>query len=527
MMNVPANSAPARSSALGPGTGQVSHGRLLAFIAAISGLAIIPLIFADATGTMISTWMESSTFNHGPMIPVLAAYLAWRRRDQLSGVQPRFEWIGLAAVAAALMVWLVGRLSATMIVQQFGLVLTLQAFVLCVLGRDVVRRLLFPLFYLIFAVPFGAELVPPLQDITAFFVVSLLRLVGIPVFIDGVFITTPAGNYLVAEACAGLRYLISTIALGLVFANLTFHSWQRRAIFIALTLTVPIIANGIRAFLIVLIAYLSNNEIAVGIDHIIYGWVFFSLVTFLLFAAGYAMREPLEEFSVPPLRRRQPASRTAPIAAAVAAVALAAGASFYADRAVARTASLDPGIHAPDMPGFSRILMSVEGWRPRFMGADRQIDQVYEKAGRRVDLNIGLYARERQGAKAVTVHHDFESEPVWKSGETAAIEVDLPGRTLSAMSLRLSAPGRYRLIWYWYWVDGEFTGSPYAAKLLQMKALLTGGNPAAAIIAVSAEYPPSLGEPASLLRDMMAALPILGTTLEQATRGERLAGRTQ
>ena len=147
------------------------------------------------------------------MIPALAVYLAWRRRAWLADLELRFEWAGLALLVLALLVWLAGRLSATMVLQQFGLVFTMQAFVFCVLGRHVVYAFLFPLFYLIFAVPFGAELVPPLQDITAFFVVSLLRLVGIPVFIDGVFISTPAGNYLVAEACAGLRYLISTVAL--------------------------------------------------------------------------------------------------------------------------------------------------------------------------------------------------------------------------------------------------------------------------------------------------------------------------
>jgi exosortase A len=522
MLNTRPNpSGQAHASAALPGAaGAAWPNRGLALAAAAAGLILIPAIFHDATITMVMTWMNSSTFNHGPMIPALAAYLAWRRREWLADLELRFEWAGLVLLILALTVWLLGRLSATMVVQQFGLVFTLQAFVFCVLGRHVVYAFLFPLFYLIFAVPFGAELVPPLQDVTAFFVVSLLRLVGIPVYIDGVFISTPAGHYLVAEACAGLRYLISTVALCLVFANLTFYGWKRRWTFFALSLIVPIIANGVRAFLIVLIAYLSNNEIATGIDHVIYGWVFFSFVTFMLFGIGYAMREPWDE----PERVRPahvPPTGAAPAAAAVAAVIVALGLSLYADRATARTASLDPAVGAPDVPGFTKIQTPNDEWLPRFTGADRQVDQLYAKSGREVSLHVGLYDRERQGAKAVTVEHDFIPGDRWKLGQRQATTVDVDGRRITLVSQRLSAAGRYRLIWYWYWVGGEFTGSPYAAKWLQTKALLTGGNPAAAIVAVSSEYPPALGEPAALFRDMVAAMPVIRTMLEKASRAPR------
>lgn len=522
MLNTPPNSDPQARAAAAVATaaGPAWPVRGLTLAAAAAGLALIPAIFHDATATMVLTWLNSSTFNHGPMIPALAAYLAWRRREWLADLELRFEWSGLVLLILALLVWLLGRLSATMVVQQFGLVFTLQAFVFCVLGRHVVYAFLFPLFYLVFAVPFGAELVPPLQDVTAFFVVSLLRLVGIPVYIDGVFISTPAGNYLVAEACAGLRYLISTVALCLVFANLTFYGWKRRWAFVALSLIVPIFANGIRAFLIVLIAYLSNNEIATGIDHIVYGWVFFSFVTFMLFGIGYAMRERWDE----PERVRPahvPPTGTAPALAALAALMMILGLSLYADQATARAARLDPAVSAPGIPGFAQVEMPIDAWLPRFAGADRQIDQLYAKAGRDIGLHIGLYDHERQGAKAVTIEHDFIPGDRWKLGQRKAVTIDVNGRPLTLVSQRLSAPGRYRLIWYWYWVGGEFAGTPYAAKWLQTKALLTGGNPATAIVAVSSEYPPSLGEPADLFREMAAAMPVFQAMLENASRARR------
>jgi EpsI family protein len=216
-----------------------------------------------------------------------------------------------------------------------------------------------------------------------------------------------------------------------------------------------------------------------------------------------------------------PPTGAAPAAAAVAAVIVAVGLSLYADRATARTASLDPAVGAPDVTGFTKIQTPNDEWLPRFAGADRQVDQLYAKSGREISLHVGLYDRERQGAKAVTVEHDFIPGDRWKLGQRQAMTVDVDGRRITLVSQRLSAAGRYRLIWYWYWVGGEFTGSPYAAKWLQTKALLTGGNPAAAIVAVSSEYPPSLGEPAALFRDMVAAMPVIRTMLEKASRAPR------
>jgi exosortase A len=512
-----ANSA----STASPATAAAGGLRVVYAVAAI-GLAIIPFIFADASLSMYSTWMNSSTFNHGPMIPLLAGYLAWRRRDEVASIRPQFEWLGLVAVLGAVLVWLLGRLSATMVIQQFGLVFTMQAFVFCVVGRRIVWKLLFPLFYLIFAVPFGAELVPPLQDVTAFFVVNLLRMVGIPVFLDGVFIATPAGNYLVAEACAGLRYLISTVALGLVFANLTFNTWHRRALFVGLSLVVPVIANGIRAFLIVLIAYASNNEIATGIDHVIYGWVFFSFVTFLLFGLGYLMREPLpEEERLQPPTTVAAGARNASVMGAVAALVLATVAALYTQAALNRSAVLAQRITAPDIAGFAKAPPPAGAWQPVFAGADRQVDQVYERNGRRIGLHVGLYSHERQGAKAVTIEHNFAPTDIWKAGSPVTIDYALADRRLQVVTMRVSAPGRYRSVWYWYWVGGTFTGSPYDAKLLNLKSLLSGSNPATAIVAISAEYPTAAGEPADLYRDMMAAAPAIRTMLENAVRDAR------
>jgi exosortase len=127
-------------------------------------------------------------------------------------------------------------------------------------------------------VPVGEALIPYLIDYTAAFTVAALRVSGVPVLQEGNLLTLPNSQWSVVEACSGLRYLIACVTIGLLFAYLTYRSWTRRVLFIALSVAVPIAANWIRAYLIVFIGYTSDMQLAVGVDHLIYGWIFYALV---------------------------------------------------------------------------------------------------------------------------------------------------------------------------------------------------------------------------------------------------------
>jgi exosortase A len=164
-----------------------------------------------------------------------------------------------------------------------------------VLGTRVVRALAIPLGFLFFAVPFGEFLLPTLINWTADFTVAALRASGVPVYREGHFFTIPSGNWSVVEACSGLRYLIASFMVGCLYAYLSYRSIQRRVAFIAASIIVPIVANWMRAYIIVMLGHLSGNKIATGVDHLIYGWLFFRLVMMLLFWIGGRWRESLDD----------------------------------------------------------------------------------------------------------------------------------------------------------------------------------------------------------------------------------------
>ena len=183
--------------------------------------------------------------------------------------------------------------------EQLLVVALFEVILLTILGWRLFRALLAPLLFLFFLVPFGAFLVPSLQRFTAAFATKGLSLVGIPVFADGLVIEIPEGTFEIVEACAGLRFLIASVVFGCFFATVVYRSKWRRLLFVFLSILVPILANGMRAFGLILVAHFQGSATAMEADHVIYGWAFFTLVTLLLMGIGFMLADPLDESTEP------------------------------------------------------------------------------------------------------------------------------------------------------------------------------------------------------------------------------------
>lgn len=262
-------------------------------------LAVMSLVFlfwgALFFPTIVATvaiWERSETFTHCFLILPICIYLIRRNWPLLSSLPILPNFWALVAVFGMLLLWLLGKLTYVAAVEQFAAFALLPLFLWLVLGNQIAKAMLFVLLFWMFSVPEGAFLIPRLQDITADITVFALRLTDIPVFREGLYIAVPGGLFEVAVACSGIRYLIASFSLGTLFAYLTYNKWHKRLIFIIFSLLLPIFANGIRAYGIVMIAYLSEMKHAVGVDHLIYGWLFFGVVIFIMFTIGNIWRDP-------------------------------------------------------------------------------------------------------------------------------------------------------------------------------------------------------------------------------------------
>jgi exosortase A len=490
------------------------------------GIAALLALFSNTAGAVVGVWYESSTFNHGFLILPICGYLIWIRRGRLACLAPGTNLWGLAGLAAGALAWLFGQAMGAMVVQQFALVAMIQALCFTVLGWRATVALGFPLAYLYFAVPFGAFLVRPLQDVTAAFVVRGLQLTGVPVFLDGLLISIPTGNFEVAEACAGVRFLIATMAVGVLFAHLFYRAWWRRVLFIAMAAAVPIVANGFRAYGIVMIAYLSDHRLAVDVDHLIYGWIFLAFVTFLVLLLGMWFREtgghavPAESPTGAVPATDPAASVGRLVTAGLAAILVAAAAPAYAAYVEGRpAATLATPLPVPEVRApWVSLSASDEQWRPVFPGAGAETLRRYAAGDRTVDVYVAMYSRQQQGAEVVGSQNKLADWKAWTrlgGGRTPAV---VDGTPMTVAFTRIRRRAVTRLIWHWYWVDGRFTANPYVAKLLQAKAMFLGGIRAAAVVAVASDYRETPAEAAPALHDFLDKMAPLDATLRRLAR---------
>ncbi|WP_324075830.1 MAG: exosortase [Erythrobacter sp.] len=260
------------------------------------GLASAALILLAARewAEMLHQWWNIDTYNHLLLMPPILAWLVLLKADELAQVTPRSFAPGLVLVLAALGLWSMGRALGINLVAQAGAVGMVQGAVVTVLGLRASVLLALPLAMAAFLVPFGDEIIPPLQAITAEIAVTLTHLSGVPARVEGLHIDTPAGLFIVAEACSGVKFLIAMVTLGVLVCFTRFASWRRRAVFLALCVIVPILANGVRAWATIYAAQFIGATRATSFDHIIYGWVFFALITAGLLGAAWRFfeREP-------------------------------------------------------------------------------------------------------------------------------------------------------------------------------------------------------------------------------------------
>ncbi|MCG7363713.1 exosortase [Roseomonas sp. ACRSG] len=292
---------------------------------AVLGLGLLALgwTFAEEAVAAVTTWDNSTAYNHCWLVLPVAGWLAWQRRHRLAGLQP--QPMPLAALAALLagIGWLMAERLGIMEGRQLTAMVIVECFIIAVLGWRIGKAMAAPLLYLFFLVPFGAFLVPLLQHVTAWFIVSGLQLLGIPHYHDAFIIEIPAGTFLVAEACAGLRFIIAALAFGALYAFVMFRSPWRRLAVMMLALLVPVVANGFRALGIVLLGHYLGSAEAAATDHLVYGWIFFSAVILLLVLAGLPFREDTASLPSAPAVLHRPARRAALLASAALCCAAA------------------------------------------------------------------------------------------------------------------------------------------------------------------------------------------------------------
>ena len=455
------------------------------------------VLYWDTIGSMVSTWNSSDTFAHGYAILPISLWLIWRRRAQFGQIPARPYAPALLLLAGFGAAWLAGRMGGVQVVMQYAFVAMLPLAALALLGPRLAGAFTFPLLFLLFAVPFGEVFVDPLIHVTADFTVWAVQATGIPVLRNGTRFDLPTGSWSVVEACSGIRYLISSITLGSLYAYLTYRSNLRRAVFIGLSIVVPIVANGLRAYMIVMIGHYSSMEYATGVDHLVYGWLFFGLIMFIMFWIGSYWREDEQPSSMPepgavqaagaPVRSATPA-RIAPMAAAVIALlAVWPAFSHFNDRANFNPAPVQlaaPQIALDQVGGFP-------DWQLRYMEPDARLARTWQMPGADRPLRVEiLYYRNQDKTKGLisSVNRLTGEKDAYHVIGTSTRGEQAGGRALPLRETTLASTGGKLLVWQTMWVNGDYLTSNVVGKLRQAQGRLQFRGDDGALVVLAAPY---------------------------------------
>ena len=252
--------------------------------------ACLALLYHSVIRGLVSDWIGLPDFSHGFLIPIVSIYFVYERRRQLSTFQPSGKWTGLLFIVLGVLLLIVGNLATEYFTMRFSLIIVLGGIVLFLLGRDYFKALLFPLLFLIFMIPIPSILLQritfPMQLFASKVAATGLYLIGIPVLREGNIIQLANTSLEVAEACSGIRSLISLLALSVVFAYFSQKQMWKRILLVASTFPIAIIANAARVSGTGILAHYYGDNVAQGFFHGFSGWILFVVAFVCLFLFG-------------------------------------------------------------------------------------------------------------------------------------------------------------------------------------------------------------------------------------------------
>ena len=470
-------------------------------------LLAILILYRDTFVAMSGIWTRSETFAHAWLVPPIVLWLVWRLRDALAQFTPAPQpWLILPMLLVA-GAWLLGDMAGINSITQLCVTALLVLAVPAVLGLAVARQLTFPLVFLFFMVPIGEFLLPQMMEATADFTVAAVALSGVPVYREGLQFVIPTGAWSVVEACSGVRYLIASFMVGTLFAYLNYRSAWRRWVFVGVAILVPILANWLRAYMIVMLGHLSGNTLAVGVDHLVYGWLFFGIVIGLMFFVGSRWSEPEAVAATLPARGTEhpesgPGLTWLVSAAVLLVLALPQAAAWH----FARTEVLPPVVLAlPDLPDTQAAADQQLLLTPVAPGAVAQVSRVYSLGTGTVTAHIAYFRQQGYGAKLASSENMLIRSEDKHWNRLSGGQVTVPGEGMAPLRMRTTellgggtgaTIGRRRVdARQVYWSGGQFTTSAQVATALGVFSRLTGRGDDGAIVTIYTEGEAGVTEP--------------------------------
>ncbi|MEP1552860.1 MAG: exosortase A [Paraglaciecola sp.] len=448
-------------------------------------LACWVFVFWQGLTTAIDIWLISEIFNHCLFVLPGTAYLIYLKKDQLDLNQLKPNYFVLSLCLGSLLLYAIGLAGDVQLFMHVATFTFLPLVLWAYLGNQLALQILFPLTFILFCIPVGEELIPTLQEITADLSMVMLNWTGIPIYRSGLYIEIPQGRFLVAEACSGISFFIASIVIGSLYSYLNLRSNTRRIGFMLISIVFPVIANAIRVFGIILTGYLSNMEHAVGADHLIYGWIFFSLVIVCLLAIGELIREKLPAKESPQTLVEPSLIATKKIDYKATIIIILVMSLFWT---WFKSISLQLNeVTKPDSLRLQTLMQSHaqalrHNWKPDFREPFQESQFQLVIDGQQIDTYMVWYPKGH--GELVSSLNRLYSEKSWTLEQSHYFDTEV------AQNIAIDTivnPDSKRLLVHWYLIDGQVFTNKRGAKLFEIYRILMGTYVGSGLVAISYE----------------------------------------
>ena len=244
---------------------------------------------------LIQDWIKLPDFSHGFLVPIVGLFLVWRKREELSAPF-RPNNLGLVVLLFGLALLFFGRLAAEYFTQRLSMIIVIAGTILFLFGRHQLKSLAFPLAFLLLMIPLPSILLQnitgPMQFFASTCAAASLEVLGIPVLREGNIIHLANTSLEVAEACSGIRSMISLLTLGVLFAYFTTNVFRRRIVLVLACLPITVLVNAFRVSITGVLAHFYGPAAAGGFFHEFSGYVLFLLAAVLFYGVSALLSHP-------------------------------------------------------------------------------------------------------------------------------------------------------------------------------------------------------------------------------------------
>lgn len=503
--------------------------------------ASFAFLFRDVVVKLVRDWGADENYSHGFLVAPLVAYILWRQRNELGSLPARPSMAGLVLIVGSVGMLAAGRLGAELYLTRLAMLGTLAGIVVFLWGVPHLRQVSFVLLLLLLAIPIPAiifnQVAFPLQLLASRFGAAAISACGIPVLREGNVIVLATTTLEVAEACSGIRSLVSLLTLALVWGYFSGSPPWLRWLLAASSVPIAIVSNGIRVAGTGVASHVVGRAAAEGFLHTFSGWLVFLVAGILLLfvywlavwlapRSGEATSPATDPAASPGGAQAQRPGDGLVARGLICAVVLALAAFSLA--AVTRTEAA--GLRTP----LTTLPLSLGEWQgengPPFdretlatLGVDEYITRGYRRPGQPwVSLYVGYYRSQRQGQ---TMHSPLNCMPGagWEPMSRARIEAPAAGDNgapRAEINRLIIQKGLDRqLVLYWYQAHGRIVASEYWGKIYTVVDAIrlnrSDGSMVRVIVPIGSEDPAAeQAAERTALEFVRTLLPVLSAYLE-------------